>query len=127
VKHRDEHMTEPATRPRTERVLAPCPDCGDVRVDLGACTLLRCAETGAVGVAYLCPRCNKRDHIDLTSQPERVPALLEAGVVLRPWHLPTELFEPRPEGAPFDTEDLLDWHLRMDEPDWLDELHDADH
>lgn len=117
----DEHKGT-SIRGRKERVLAPCPDCGDVRVAIAACTLMRCMDDGRMAVAYRCPRCGRRDAIDLTGQPDRVPALLDAGVRLRVWHLPAELSEPRPGGPPFQAEDVLDWHLRMEDPDWLDEL-----
>lgn len=122
---RDNEREATSVRGRKERVLAPCPDCGDVRVTVAACTLLRCMDDGRMAVAYRCPRCGRRDSIDLSRQADRVPALLDAGVRLRVWHLPAELRERHPTGEQFQPEDVLDWHLSMEEPGWLDELLDA--
>jgi hypothetical protein len=107
-------------------VLAPCPDCGDVRVDIDACTLLLCVDDGRLAVAYLCPRCRRRDAVDLTRQSDRAPALVGAGIRVRTWHLPAELNEPRPGGPAFGGDDVLDWHAAMQSPDWLDELLGTD-
>ena len=40
--------------------------------------------------------------------------LREHKVRERQWRLPRELFEPRPTGPPFTTDDLLDYHLLLE-------------
>jgi hypothetical protein len=38
------------------------------------------------------------------------------------WHLPAELWEARPTGAPVSYDDLLDFHLMLQDDSWFEQL-----
>jgi hypothetical protein len=105
-----------------------CEDCGDVAVRGERTTLLRCANTGEVTLAYRCTRCRVRS---IASVPRQWLAYLAArGFTIFDQHPPQELLEPRPVAPPLTFDDLLTAHellastpfvveLLVDEPDRL--------
>jgi hypothetical protein len=38
------------------------------------------------------------------------------------WHLPAELWEPKSNGAPVSYDDLLDFHLMLQDDAWFSQL-----
>jgi hypothetical protein len=50
-----------------------------------------------------------------------VDLLVASGVRLETWSLPEELFEPK-DGPAICHDDLIDFHQRLQNDDWLDEL-----
>jgi len=51
-----------------------------------------------------------------------VDILTSIGASVEEWHVPNELSEPRPAGAPIAYDDLLDFHLLLQEGDWFERL-----
>jgi hypothetical protein len=101
-------------------IRATCSDCGDV--ELGTRDLVvRLCETNEAGTyVFRCPNCMypvvrpaDRSTIDL---------LISSGVRLELWSIPSELVEPRPTGAPFTHDDLIDFHEMLRAKGWFDEL-----
>ena len=98
-------------------VRASCPTCGDIETTTRAMTLLRCTSTGSASYAFPCPLCAFRVTKEAT---ERVVGLLvDAGVPVRYWNLPAEMWERKPGGR-VTHDDLLAFHFALQEPGWLE-------
>lgn len=102
------------------RIEATCPTCGTVErapedFELGVCANVATASW----YAFVCPSCEERiqKHAD-----ERVIELLIAeGVTPSQWTLPAELLEAH-DGPPLSLDDVLDFHLLLERPDWFSDL-----
>jgi hypothetical protein len=107
------NQTEP------KRVVVNCSDCGNLKVPSNAVTIRNCADNGDWSYWFICPECRRR----AAAATHRLPALaaVYAGSTLDTWRLPAELHE-RHEGLPFTLIDLLELHLLLLEPDWIDHL-----
>jgi hypothetical protein len=87
-----------------------CQRCGDVVVPGERCSLQRWSD-GQVQLAYGCDTCSVTDTTPV--DPGQLERLLDRGFVVAVWPPPTELLEPRPIGAPFTLDDVLDAHLLL--------------
>ena len=100
-------------------IRATCATCGDVEVDGGGVRLHFCDSTAAAAYSFRCPVCglivNKR------AGERVVAALTGAGISVRHWTLPPELFESK-LGPPITHDDLLAFHLALEGDHWRDEL-----
>lgn len=109
-------------------IVVRCPDCGEHRVAPEAVTVRSCVDNGHWSYRFTCPSC-LRPTLGDSSLPSLLDAV-EAGAGLEAWSLPTHL-DQRPDGPPFTLVDVLEFHMLLREPGWLDELrrceHDADH
>jgi predicted RNA-binding Zn-ribbon protein involved in translation (DUF1610 family) len=104
---------------KAPRIVVLCPDCGEQRVAPDDVTVRNCLDDGAWSYRFTCPECGG---ITVGESVER--SLLDAvgaGAHFEEWTLPAELLE-RPDGPPFCLADVLEMHLALLEPDWLDEL-----
>src|SRR5690242_10501377 len=101
--------------------MVTCRDCGDVVVSIGRCQLRRCDDDGLHSLAYRCSRCGQRDVVTALHGHEIVE-LLEAGLSVVPWQLPSEVTEPHFCGDALTLDDLLDFHLMLDGDDWYDTI-----
>src|SRR4051812_40377264 len=101
-------------------VEATCGACGVVRLPATEVAVRVCADHPMSTYTFRCPECGRcaakpaNDHI--------VDVLTTAGALLEVWHLPEELREPRPGGAPINHDDLLDFHLLLQHQDWFERL-----
>lgn len=100
---------------------ATCPRCGTVERTPADFELAVCDDASASWYAFVCPTCTERvqKHAD-----ERVVALLIAeGVAPHRWALPMELTETH-DGPPISLDDILDFHLLLEQPGWFVTLED---
>lgn len=101
------------------RIEATCPRCGTVERTPQDFQLAICDDPTASWYAFECPDCATRvqKHAD-----ERVVALLIAeGVTPVRWELPPEMAESH-DGPPISLDDVLDFHLLLEDPAWFAEL-----
>ena len=103
-------------------IKATCPLCGDVKLRSRDLVVRVCAETDEGTYSFACPRC--REHVAREATPRILSLLVSAGVRTEVWHQPAELFEPH-EGPPISADDLLDFHLMLEGPDWFDRLAES--
>jgi hypothetical protein len=105
-------------------VMVTCRDCGDVLVSINRCQLRRCEDDGVHSLAYRCRSCG---HCDVVGQlhPNEIMELLDAGLAIVPWQLPAEVHEPHYCGTSLTLDDLLDFHLLLDDDEWVDTLLDS--
>jgi len=101
------------------RIVANCPSCGDVKVAPSDVTIRNCVDDDSWSYWLICPSCRHR----AAAQTQRRPAFgaICAGATLDTWRLPAELDE-RPDGPPLTFVDVLELHLLLLEPDWIDQL-----
>jgi predicted RNA-binding Zn-ribbon protein involved in translation (DUF1610 family) len=100
-------------------VRATCPTCGDVEMPLTSLSLRVCADDGRGTYGFSCPTCGER--VVKEAEGMVVGVLLASGVDLAWWELPDELDEPH-HGPALTHDDLLDFHLLLEQPDWFARL-----
>lgn len=98
-------------------VRASCPTCGEVETTTRAVQVLRCTGTGASTYAFACPGCHLR--VAKPATEHVVDLLVGAGVAVQCWDLPAELGEAK-LGEAITHDDLLGFHLLMEQPGWLE-------
>ena len=103
-------------------IRAACPACGDVKLRSRDLTVRVCAENDLGTYSFVCPRCAEPVARDAT--PRILALLVSAGVRTEVWHQPAELAE-HPDGPPLTNDDLLDFHLLLNQDGWFDRLADA--
>ena len=59
--------------------------------------------------------------VSKAAEPRVVDLLVSSGVRMLVWRLPAELFETH-EGPPIDHDDVLDFHLLLQQGDWFARL-----
>jgi hypothetical protein len=102
------------------RIRAGCPQCGAVRLRVPDVTVRMCADDEGWGAyRFRCPACAAAVAHEAT--PAICALLTSVGVRKEIWHLPAELFE-RPTGPAFTADDLLDFHLLLEQHDWFERL-----
>jgi predicted RNA-binding Zn-ribbon protein involved in translation (DUF1610 family) len=101
-------------------VEATCPACGVVWLSPGDIVVRVCVDLKSSAYTFRCPECGLRG--SKPANDKVVDFLTSIGAPLEAWHLPDELREPRPGGAPINHDDLLDFHLVLQRKDWFDRL-----
>jgi len=76
-------------------------------------------DDGQGTYTFRCPTCDER--VSKVAEPVVVEVLLASGVALEAWRLPAELAE-RPGGPPITHDDLLEFHLELEDPEWFTRL-----
>jgi hypothetical protein len=104
--------------------MVTCCDCGDVVVPIGRCQLRRCDDDGVHSLTYRCPSCGQCDAVTGLHSHEIVE-LLDAGLRVTSWQLPRETREPHYTGASLTPDDLLDFHLLLDDDGWWSRLTES--
>lgn len=101
---------------------AHCSDCaGDVTVDTRFLRVLTPADPGrAARAVFTCPTCGARASVPVEAMV--VAALQDAGVPVVHGHPSLGPPAERPGGPPIGYDDLLDFHLLLQRPDWHDQL-----
>jgi hypothetical protein len=102
-----------------KHLVVNCSTCGDVKVASSDVTVRNCVDNDHWSYWFICPACRRR----AGARTRRCSALaaVHAGSTLNTWHLPAELDEQR-TGPPLTLIDLLELHLLLLEPDWIDHL-----
>lgn len=116
-------MQEAGTRDGTETAVttirANCPSCGDVQLTAGDLTVRVCADNEAGSYCFRCPECDRAVAKDASQR--IVDLLVSSGVRMQVWRLPGELAE-HPDGPALTPDDLLDFHLLLQEDGWFEHV-----
>ncbi len=105
-----------AHRAEQTTVVTTCPDCGEVRLDVGAVTVLVDeGAAGAVRLAFACPMCRRGTATRI--QRAGFGALRSAGASFRLLTRPAEADEAH-QGPPLTAHDLDAFCSAMDDPAW---------
>lgn len=111
----------PSRRERRETLVATirasCPTCGDVELTSRDVTVQVCATNNQGSYAFRCPECTLA--VSKLAEQRIVDLLVSSGVRLSVWSMPAELEEPR-YGPAISYDDLLDFHLLLQEDNWFD-------
>src|SRR2546423_14087848 len=103
-------------------VEATCPSCGGVWVLPDEIVVRVCVDLESSAYTFRCPECGMR-----AAKPANdriVDLLTSVGASLEVWYLPDELREPRPGGAPISHDDLLDFHVLLQDKGWFRRLEE---
>jgi predicted RNA-binding Zn-ribbon protein involved in translation (DUF1610 family) len=102
-------------------IKATCPFCGEVDLSADDIVLKIGAKSETNSYSFACPGCG--DTVQKPADRRVVRLLLSGGVVPVPVHIPAEALEAK-SGPPLTHDDLLDFHYRLQQNDWLGELLD---
>ena len=105
-------------------IRATCSDCGDVELTTGQLVVRQREGTGTGTYVFRCPTCT----VPVVRQADAptIDLLVSSGCRLVIWTTPAELMEPRPTGAPFTLDDVIDFHAELQRPDWFHALTGLD-
>lgn len=114
-------MGKPRQRRETlvATIRASCPSCGDVELTSRDVSVQVCASNNQGSYAFRCPDCTVA--VSKFAEQRVVDLLVSSGVRLAVWSLPAELDEPK-TGPVLDYDDLLEFHLLLQEDGWFDRL-----
>lgn len=101
-------------------IKATCPRCGEVELTPDDLELRVCTHAPASYYAFECPACKER--VQKPADDRVVQLLISGGVRASVWELPEELSEMH-DGPAFTFDDLLDFHLLLEQPDWFERLY----
>ncbi|HET6916412.1 MAG TPA: hypothetical protein VFH56_10030 [Acidimicrobiales bacterium] len=103
-------------------VRATCAACGDVELGIADVQIQVCASNASATYSFRCPACLL---ITTKEAGERVyGALSAAGCEIVMWTMPAELHEQK-LGPPITHDDLLAFHLALEDDGWVEELASA--
>lgn len=100
-------------------IRATCPTCGEVELTPDDIELRVCTYAPASFYQFDCPLCH--EEIQKPADERVVQLLISGGVSATVWEIPDEVSESR-TGPAFTLDDLLDFHLLLESPDWFDRL-----
>ena len=106
--------------PNKTHLRAECACCGVVRVPVSDVTLRVCTDTARWSCCFPCPYCGLATTHETPDG--ALFELLAVGAVVQTWQLPAELTEQRPFAPPITPDDVLDFHLLLQRPDWFASL-----
>ncbi len=98
-------------------IRASCPTCGDVELTSRDVSVQVCASNNQGSYAFRCPGCTVA--VSKFAEQRIVDLLVSSGVRLAVWSLPAELEESH-SGEPLDYDDLLEFHLLLQEDGWFE-------
>lgn len=100
-------------------IKAMCPTCGEVELTPDDIELRVCTYSPASYYLFECPLCSAA--IQKPADDRVVQLLISGGVPATVWEFPAECSEQH-EGPVFTIDDVLDFHLLLDQPDWFERL-----
>ena len=100
-------------------IKATCPGCGEVELTPDDIELRVCTHAPASYYVFGCPAC--RNPIQKPADDRVIQLLISGGVKALVWELPDEVLEVH-SGPAFTHDDLLDFHLLLDQPNWYEHL-----
>ena len=100
-------------------IRANCPSCGDVQLTADDLTVRVCSDDERGSYNFRCPECRRA--VAKEASRRIVDLLVSSGVRMQVWRLPAELAEGR-VGPPLTPDDLLDFHLLLQDDAWFDEV-----
>ena len=98
-------------------VRASCPTCGDVKLTTRDVQVQVGYSSALNTYSFLCPSCRLLVNKEATDS--IMQTLVGAGVRVISWSRPAELDELK-LGAPITHDELLAFHITLDEPGWLE-------
>ncbi|HKE73949.1 MAG TPA: hypothetical protein VKB57_10070 [Acidimicrobiales bacterium] len=104
-------------------IRATCSDCGDVELGTRDLVVRVCEDDDSGTYVFRCPACTHP--VVRPADRPTIDLLVSSGCRLEVWQLPSELVEPRPEGAPLSYDDIIDFHHLLETESWFDDLRDA--
>jgi hypothetical protein len=93
-------------------IRASCPTCGDVELTTADVRVRVCINDDRGEYSFRCPIC--RMTVLKSAEPRTIDLLVASGVALDTWALPAELAEMH-QGAPISHDDLLDFHVLLED------------
>jgi hypothetical protein len=100
------------------KIRVECVSCGPVRITLAALTLRNCEDNHRWSYCFRCPECGLATSHE-TSADVAVQLLVANGATIQRWHLPAELSESRVSAPTLTLDDLLDFHLLLEDGTWF--------
>lgn len=100
-------------------IKAACDRCGQIELAPEDIELRLCRHAPAASFAFKCPHCG--EVVQKPADDRVIQILIAGGVRTKMWELPAEIWE-RHEGVPLTHDDLLDFHLLLEQPDWFEKL-----
>jgi hypothetical protein len=100
-------------------IKATCPRCGEVELTPNDIELRVCTHAPASYYVFGCPTCST--DIQKPADDRVIQLLISGGVRAIVWELPEEILEPR-NGPSLTHDDLLDFHLLLEQPNWFEHL-----
>ncbi len=100
-------------------IKATCPSCGEVELTPDDIELRVCTHAAASYYVFGCPSC--ATDIQKPADDRVIQLLISGGVKAVVWELPGEVLEEH-SGPAFTHDDLLDFHLLLDQPNWFEQL-----
>jgi hypothetical protein len=101
-------------------IKATCPRCGEVELTPDDLELRVCTHAPASYYSFQCPMCIER--VQKPADDRVVQLLISGGVKASVWELPEEMAEAK-DGPALTLDDLLDFHLLLEQPDWFERLY----
>jgi hypothetical protein len=102
-------------------IRASCPTCGEVDLEPGEVRGLWCATTEVASYAFRCPRCTLA--VARRTAAHVLQVLSVAGIEVRDWELPLELYEEH-RGPGLVDRDLVRFSDQLAEDGWLEAMVD---
>src|ERR1051325_2092212 len=93
--------------------------CGEVELTPDDIALRVCTHAPASYYQFACPLCH--DEVQKPADDRVVQLLISGGVPATVWELPGEVQESH-EGPALTVDDLLDFHLLLEQDDWFESL-----
>jgi predicted RNA-binding Zn-ribbon protein involved in translation (DUF1610 family) len=100
-------------------IKATCPKCGEVPLTADDIVLRIAASRSLTTYGFTCPTCS--DFVEKQADDRVVRLLLSGGVIPVPVHIPAEALEVH-EGPPLTYDDLLDFHLELQDDIYLSSI-----
>ena len=100
-------------------IKATCPACGEVELTPDDIELRVCTHAPASYYVFECPQC--RTDVQKPADDRVIQLLISGGVRALVWELPGEVLEVH-DGPPLTRDDLLDFHLLLEQPTWFEHL-----
>lgn len=100
-------------------IKATCPGCGEVELTPDDIELRVCTHAPASYYIFECPSCSTP--IQKPADDRVIQLLISGGVKAVVWELPSEVLEVH-DGPAFTKDDLLDFHLLLEQPTWFEQL-----
>jgi hypothetical protein len=100
-------------------IKATCPECGEVDLTADDILLRIGAGDGSNTYGFSCPTCGA--FVQKPADDRVIRLLLSGGVMPVLMHIPAEALEPK-SGPPISHNDLIEFHLLLEQEDWFDDL-----
>lgn len=100
-------------------IKATCNRCGEVELTPDDVELRVCTYAPASYYVFDCPVCG--GSVQKPADDRVIQLLISGGVRAIVWELPGEIME-RHDGPVFTHDDLLDFHLLLEQPNWFEQL-----